>query len=140
MTCSERNNVAITTRRLDLSRVVAAAQGASYVGFAAWLFGRPRQYRDRHAIETNDWLLRAHGSWMLIIGATLLTATLRGKTAEREVRLLGLGAATGLAANDALGAARRDIAPIYYSDLVWESALAASWLVAGRRGAAEAPR
>ena len=125
----------MTTRRDGLSRLVATAQGASYLGFAAWLFGRPRQYRDRHAIEASEWVLRAHGTWMVVTGATLLSAAARGKTSSTEVRLLGVGSAAGLAANDVLGAARRDVPPIYYSDLAWESALGALWLAAIRRGA-----
>ena len=129
----------MTTERGGPSRLVAATQGASYLGFAAWLLARPRQYRDRHGIETSDWVLRAHGTWMAVSGATLLTAAIRGRATQPEVRLLGLGSAAGLAVNDALGAVRRDVAPIYYSDLAWESALSASWLMAIRRGARRQP-
>jgi hypothetical protein len=126
---------AMTTERDGHSRLVAATQGASYLGFAASLFARPRQYRDRHGIETSDWVPRAHGTWMAVTGATLLTAAICGRASQAEVRMLGLGSAAGLAANDALGAARRDIAPIYISDLAWESAVGALWLMAIRRGA-----
>ena len=130
---------AMATQCLAPSRHLAAAQGSSYLGFAAWLFGRPREYRNRHGIKTSDWVLRAHGTWMVVTGVTLLTAAVRGRTAETEVRLLALGSAAGLAANDALDAARRDIAPIYYADLAWESALSVMWLMAIRRGARPRP-
>ena len=117
-------------RRHGPSRLVSAAQGGSYVAFAGWLFARPRQYRRTHRLRTDDWVLRAHGTWMAVTGSALLVAAIRGTASEPEMRLLGLGSAVGLAANDAVGLVRRDVAEIYRSDLAWESALALLWTLA----------
>ena len=123
--------VSMATAHRERSRLVAAVQGGSYIGFAAWLFTRPRQYRETHGIETNDWVLRAHGTWMLVTGSALLVAAARGTTTQPEVRLLGVASAVGLATNDGIGAMRREVASIYYSDLAWESAIAALWALTG---------
>lgn len=115
----------------------ASVQGASYIGFAVWsLLGRGH-YRRTHSLgRTDAWVLNAHGMWMLLVGSVLALAANRGHTDEAELRVLGLGSAVGLAINDAVAAP----APIYRSDLIFESAIAAAWLVACRADAASRPR
>lgn len=100
--------------------------------FGAWSLLRRSHYRRVHRLRSDDWVLNAHGTWMLLVGSALLTAAARGTTSEPEVRLLGLGSALGLSANDVVGVVRREIAPIYYSDLAWEAAIAALWPLATR--------
>ena len=118
------------------SRMVAAVQGASYIYFSGWLFLRREEYRRTHHLSAESWLLNAHGGWMLIVGATLVRAAARDRTDEAEVRLLGIGSAVALASNDAVGAVRREVPPIYCADLAWESALATLWSLApSSRGA-----
>lgn len=78
---------------------------------------------------------------MVLAGSVLLSSAGRGTTAQPELGLLGAGSSLGLAANDVAGAIRRDVAPIYYADLAWESSIAVLWSPALRaESASEASR
>jgi hypothetical protein len=113
--------------------LLAALQGGSYLGFGLWsLLGR-KHYVRLHRLERDGWLLNAHGVWLVVVGTALAIAGYR-REVQTPLRALGVGAAMGLAADDAISAARRGVAPIYHADLAWEVALAAGWAVAlGRR-------
>ena len=82
--------------------------------------------RVAHSVHT--WMLNAHGMWMLLVGGTLALGAARDRADAAELRLLGIGSALALAlaVNDAVAAP----APIYRSDLIFESALAAGWTAA----------
>jgi hypothetical protein len=111
-------------------RLLALLQGGSYVWFGGWSVLARRHYRRTHRIDRDDWLLNAHGGWLVVVGSTLAVAALRERTDHAELRLLGTGAAAALAVNDARGARR--LAPIYRVDLVYELALLGGWLLPGR--------
>lgn len=115
-----------------LARAVAVVQGGSYVYFGAWALLRRDDYIARHELQgTSHWVLNAHAGWMLLVGSELLSAGSSGRVHGGTMRL-GLASATALALNDA--ALLRGIAPIYRSDLAWETVLAFAWLAAIGRG------
>lgn len=118
-------------------RALAGVQGASYLYFGLWaLLGRS-DYRRVHRLRGAPWLLTAHGVWLTLVGTTLGQAAVADRANQPEVRLLGLGAALGLAATDGLTAATSTVAPIYYADLAYEASLAGGWVLARRRAAAD---
>lgn len=111
-------------------RLIALAQGASYVAFGAWAVVARRNYVERHELEgTSPWVLNAHAGWMTLVGAMLTSAAV-GNRVDRRVQALGLASSGGLALNDA--ALLRRIPPVYRADLAWEAAVAVAW-VASRR-------
>jgi len=111
-----------------VKRLTAILQGASYLYFGAWSLGRREHYRRVHELSSDDWILNAHGGWLLVVGATLMRAAIRDDTGT--LLPLGAGAAAALALNDVL--LMRRIAPIYRADVGWELALLAGWTVPGR--------
>lgn len=113
--------------------LVVGAQGGSYVAFGLWSLVARRHYRRVHRLESNQWILNAHGMWLTAVGATLLWAAARDEVALPELRLLSLGTAAGLAANDAVCAATEGVAPIYRRDGAWEVSLIALGLLTSRR-------
>lgn len=116
----------------SLDGVVAAVQGSSYMGFGLWALAARADYRRRHRIESESWLLNAHSMSLLLVGATLARAGYRGEL-DRRTRTLGMGAAVGLAINDVASAATEGVSPIYYADAIWEGGLAAWWIAASLR-------
>lgn len=111
--------------------VAALIQGASYVGFGLWsLLGR-RHYRATHKLDSDDWVLNAHGAWLLAVGSTLLAASLRREADRPAIRFLGSGSALGLAVNDAVSL--RTVASIYRVDLAYELALVGLWAASSLR-------
>lgn len=121
-------------RRSRGYRTAALIQGGSYIGFGLWSLAGRSHYKRIHRIRRDDWVLNAHGAWLLAVGSTLVTAALRDEAHRPELKLLGAGAAIGLAAND--GALRRRLPRIYRGDLAYELALAGAWLLpaAKKRG------
>ncbi len=109
----------------DLAAATALVQGASYIGFGIWSLAGRRHYRDVHEIDRDDWVLNAHGGWLLAVGTTLVASALRGRANGAEVRTLGVASALALALNDAVSLPR--VAPIYRSDLAYEVGLAGLW-------------
>ncbi len=113
-----------------LARALAVAQGASYLYFGLWSLVRREHYREVHALRSDDWVLNAHGGWLLAVGGVLVRGGARPASRDRSLPLLGMASAVALAANDALLVGR--IAPIYRLDLAYEISLAALWAAAGR--------
>jgi hypothetical protein len=132
------NTEATTTRGVARHRCLALLQGASYLWFGGWSLLARRHYRRTHAIKSDDWVLSAHGAWLVVVGSTLGLAALRGSSGQAELRLLGIGAALGLALNDATRIRR--LAPIYRLDLVYELGLLGGWLNPAGRGESAAVR
>jgi hypothetical protein len=62
-------------------------------------FGRSHYVKTRE-LRSDDWILNAHATWMLLVGAVLLRAALSGRVSD-ETPLLGLGSSLGQALNDA---------------------------------------
>lgn len=46
-------------------RAAALTQGGSYLGFGLWSLGARQRYRRMHQIRCEDWVLNAHGAWLL---------------------------------------------------------------------------
>lgn len=116
---------------ISRARVVAAlVQGGSYVGFGLWSLFARRHYRQTHKIDRDDWVLNAHGAWLLAVGCTLAVGALRHQADRLELRFLGTSSALGLAVNDL--ALRDSLAPIYRADLAYELALLGAWLIPHR--------
>lgn len=113
-------------RRPAARDVVALVQGASYLGFATWALTARSHYRRVHRLRAEPWLLNAHAMWMGLVGSALVAAGLHGNAEDRAIRLLGTGAAAGLAFNDLM---TRNLPGVYRSDLLWETALSLAWLV-----------
>jgi len=109
----------------------ALAQGGSYLGFGLWSLAARQHYRRTHEIRRDDWVLNAHGAWLLAVGSTLAAAGLRGQAQRPEIRLLGAGSALGLALNDAALLTR--LPRVYQADLLYELSLVGAWLLPGRR-------
>lgn len=106
---------------------IALLQGGSYLYFGLWSLLARKHYRRKHRIRSDDWVLNAHGGWLLAVGSTLVASAVRGAAARPEIRLLATTSALGLACNDL--ALRRRIAPIYRLDTVYELGLVAAWLI-----------
>ena len=115
-------------------RGIALAQGSSYLAFGLWSLLARRHYRRIHRLSGDDWLLNAHGMWLVVIGGTLARAAWRREVVSTAADGLGLAAALGLAADDLWSSRSPGLARIYRADLAWEAALAAGWLVGRRRG------
>lgn len=111
--------------------VTALLQGGSYIGFGLWSLLAREHYRRTHRIRRDDWVLNAHGAWLLAVGSTLAAGALRRAADRPELRLLGAGSALGLALND-LASVRR-LPEIYRADLAYELGLLGAWLLPGRR-------
>jgi hypothetical protein len=81
------------------------------------------------------WLVRTVGVLLVVIGATLALAVLRGGIVP-EIVLLGATTAVGLLVIDAVCAVRRIVSRIYLVDAAIQLMLVAGWLVAvgGWRG------
>jgi adenylate cyclase len=118
--------------------VTAFVQGGSYIGFGLWSLLAREHYRRAHSIRRGDWMLNAHGAWLLAVGSTLAAAGLRREADRPELRVLGAGSALGLALNDAI--LHRRLPPIYHADLAYELGLLGAWLLPIRRGRASARR
>lgn len=115
------------------SGALALIQGGSYIAFASWSLLARRHYRRVHELDASQWILNAHGMWMLLVGTVLVTAGARGEMHRSELRLLAAGSALGLATNDAVAAVTEGVAPIYRRDLAWELSLLGLELLAWQR-------
>ena len=99
--------------------------------FALWAVLFRRHYRQVHQLHTDDWVLNAHAMWLLLVGSQLVRSSLQadGDAAGH----VGFGAAAGLAATDFITERTSDLAPIYRSDMVFESLIAAAWVASRSR-------
>lgn len=118
---------------MDPGRSLYAAQAGWYLGSGLWSLLLPRHYRRVHEVERDWWVEKTHAVFLTLIGATLGAAAARG-TDPGEARVLGAGAAGGLAVVDALAARRQGLARIYLVDLTGEAIFTLAWLrrLAGR--------
>ena len=108
-------------------RGVAAAQAAYYLPTAVLPFVSRRAFESVTGPKREWWLVLTVGSLVGAIGASLAAAASRGSISP-ETRILGTGAAAGLAAIDAVYVARRRISPVYLIDAALQAALLAGWL------------
>jgi hypothetical protein len=116
----------------DIAAAFGALQGALYLASGLQSLGSPRRAaRARAAIE--GWPENAQGAWQLVVGATLLAAALQEGPGRGGFRILALGSAIGIAANDAVSAARGEGPLTDRSDLAFELAIVGAWVVRGRQ-------
>ena len=84
--------------------------------------------------KTDDWLVKAAGLLIGVIGIVLLAGG-RRKPPSPELPLLAIGSAAALAAVDVTYVQKRVIRPIYLGDAVVEIALALAWALTGSKRA-----
>lgn len=112
--------------------VTALVQGGSYIGFGLWSLLARAHYRRAHQIQRDDWVLNAHGAWLLAVGSTLAAGALRRQADKPEIRLLGACSALGLALNDLVLVSK--LPRIHEADFVFELTVLGAWLLPNRRG------
>jgi hypothetical protein len=96
-----------------------------------WPLLHRRSFEALTGHKDDFWLVQAVGTLVLAIGATLLIGDRR--RTGRELRLLGVSSALGLAAIDSIYAARRRIPPVYLGDAAIELIIVMAWLRNWRR-------
>jgi hypothetical protein len=106
---------------------VAAAQAAYYVTTGVFPFVSRRRFQAVTGGKLEWWLVLSVGALVTAIGASLAVAARAGRADNLEMRMLGTGAAAGLAAIDMVYVARRRISPVYLTDAGLQLALLAAW-------------
>jgi hypothetical protein len=109
------------------ARQVAVAQAAYYLPTAVLPFLSRRAFQSVTGPKLEWWLVLTVGSLVGTIGASLAAAATRGSITP-ETRILGTGAAAGLAAIDVVYVAHRRISPVYLIDASIQTAVLAGWL------------
>jgi hypothetical protein len=113
--------------------VLSVAQGLWLLVPGLWLACFPSHYRKVHELEADYWIERVHAVWLTLVGGVLLIAGLRRRP-SLETRVLGMGAATGVAAADIAAARKGGLARIYFIDLLGEFVFAVLGPLSWRRG------
>jgi hypothetical protein len=118
----------ITPRR-PTKRAIAWAQAAYYVPTSIAPLVSRRHFESITGPKHDWWLVLTVAALVGVDGAALAGAAAR-RAVTPELRLLGAGSATGLAAIDIVYVARRQIAPTYLIDAAIQLALIAGWVTA----------
>lgn len=115
-------------RRLpeDPTSLVALGQGAFYLASGIWPHIHMRSFLGVTGPKEDLWLVRTVGGLLALTGGVLASAALRRRV-TREIRALGMGTASLLAAIDFWYVARRRISPVFLLDAAAEVCLAAAW-------------
>ena len=106
--------------------MVAGVQSAYYLPTAVLPFLSRDWFEALTGPKREWWLVLTVGTQVGVIGTVLGLATRRGAVSS-EIRVLGAGAAAGLAAIDVVYVARRRISPSYLVDAAIEIGLLAAW-------------
>jgi hypothetical protein len=117
----------------NLFRSLAVGQGLYYFITGVWPLISPGTFQKVTGPKTDVWLVKTVGVLVAVIGGVLTVAGLRQQT-TREVPLLAVGSAAGLAAIDTIYALRGRIANVYLADAAAQLALIAAWAFVRRRG------
>lgn len=112
------------------------AQGLYYVTTGVWPLLSMRSFQSVTGPKTDLWLVKTVGVLVVVIGAVLAVAGLRGRPGP-EIRLLGLGSALGLATIDVVYALHRRISSIYLLDALAEVGIALWWIPSRGEGGPE---
>jgi hypothetical protein len=120
-------------RSTQLFPIVSLLQGVYYAATGIWSLVSPGTFQKLTGPKTDVWLVKTVGVLVTVIGGVLAMAGLRRQT-TREMPLLGIGSAAGLAAIDVIYAGRGRISPIYLADAAANLALIGAWLFVRRRG------
>ncbi|HEX6433808.1 MAG TPA: hypothetical protein VFZ87_06185 [Gemmatimonadales bacterium] len=111
---------------------LALIQGVFYVLTGVWPLIDIVSFQVVTGPKVDLWLVRTVGVLVTVIGVVLLSAS-RSRRITREILLLAVGSALGLAAIDLVYALSGRISAIYLADAAAEIALAGLWLVGSRR-------
>lgn len=111
---------------------LALIQGVFYVLTGVWPLIDIVSFQVVTGPKVDLWLVRTVGVLVTVIGVVLLS-TSRSRRITREILLLAVGSALGLAAIDLVYALSGRISAIYLADAAAEIALAGLWLVGSRR-------
>jgi hypothetical protein len=127
--CVGDNNVNSNNLFSRLSLV----QGAYYFITGVWPLVSPRTFQAITGPKHDVWLVKTVGVLVAVIGAVLAMAGWR-RQSTREVPLLAVGSAAGLAAIDVVYATRGRISNIYLLDAAIQIGLIVAWGFVRRRG------
>ncbi len=111
---------------------LALIQGVFYVLTGVWPLIDIVSFQVVTGPKVDLWLVRTVGVLVTVIGVVILSAS-RSRRITREILLLAVGSALGLAAIDLVYALSGRISAIYLADAAAEIALAGLWLVGSRR-------
>ena len=117
----------------SLFSTLALLQGGYYLLTAVWALVSPGTFQRVTGPKQDYWLVRTVAVLVGVIGAVLAMAGLRRQT-TREVPVLAIGSAAGLATIDVAYASQGRISKIYLLDAIAEMALVAAWAFVRRRG------
>jgi hypothetical protein len=112
---------------------LALVQGGYYLLTAVWSLVSPGTFQAVTGPKRDYWLVRTVGVLVGVIGGVLAMAGLRRQT-TREVPVLAIGSAAGLAAIDVVYAGQGRISKVYLLDALAEVGLIAAWAFVRRRG------
>jgi hypothetical protein len=110
---------------------LALFQGLYYVATGVWPLLDIVSFQMVTGPKTDLWLVKTVGVLVTVIGAVLIAAA-RARRVSREIVMLAVGSALGLAGIDLVYALSGRISPIYLADAAAEIGIAVLWAV-GRR-------
>lgn len=111
---------------------VALLQGVFYLLTGLWPLVDIVSFQIVTGPKADLWLVKTVGVLVTVIGAVLLSAW-RSRRLTREVVLLAVGSALGLAGIDLVYALSGRISAVYLADAAAEVGLAALWLIGSMR-------
>jgi hypothetical protein len=120
--------VPVQRRGTNPYRPVAAVQGAFYLLTGLWPLLSLQSFLAVTGPKTDLWLVYTVGVLIAVIGATLLSASVRGRI-TLEIGVLGVGSAVVLAGIDLIFVARGVISWVYLLDAIAEAVLVGWWVV-----------
>ena len=110
---------------------LALIQGVFYMLTGLWPLIDIVSFQIITGPKVDLWLVRTVGVLVTVIGTVLLSAS-RSRRINREILLLAVGSALGLAGIDLVYALSGRISAIYLADAAAEIALASLWLIGSR--------
>jgi hypothetical protein len=111
---------------------LAFIQGIFYVLTGIWPLIDIVSFQVVTGPKIDLWLVRTVGVLVTVIGAVLLSA-FRSRRFTREVLILAIGSALGLAAIDLVYGLSGTISAVYLADAAAEIGLAVLWIIGSRR-------
>lgn len=120
-----------TSERRPAARVLAALQGAFYLGTGVWPLVHVDSFQAVTGPKADLWQVYTVGALVAVVGLVLLSAARAGRPTP-EVALLAAGTALALAAIDVVFVTRGVIDRVYLLDAVVEVGLAVGWACVAR--------
>lgn len=106
-------------------RVLAAAQGAYYVGTGVWPVVHLESFEAVTGPKVDRWLVKTFGTLIAATGAALVVGA--RERPSRTLVALGAGSALALALADTIYVLKGRISPVYLLDALVEVGLAVAW-------------